>query len=56
MQQLRPYLLSNPLPTPASGVTEPALKKKPIAALLDQTYGEANAKTVEKSAKFTPPK
>lgn len=42
--------------TPANGATEPALKKKPLAALLDQTYGEANAKTAGKSVIFTPQK
>ena len=42
------------LPTHASGVKEPAPKKKPIAALLDQTYGTQNAKNAVKNVKFPP--
>ena len=57
--QKRAILLSsntNPLLTPANGVKEPALKKKPIAALLDQTYGGQNAKTAESNVISTPQK
>ena len=53
MQQSHPYLLSNRSHIPANGVSEPALKKKPIAALLVQIYGEASATTAEKNASFT---
>lgn len=56
MSQSRPYLLSNPQPTPVNGVTAPVPKKKPIAALLTQIYGEPNAKIAEKNDKFTPPR
>jgi hypothetical protein len=56
MQQSHPYLLSNRSHIPANGVSESALKKKPIAALLAQTYGEASATTAENVAKFTPVK
>jgi len=54
MTQSHPYLLLNRSHTPASGATEPAPKKKPIAALLGQIYGGQNAKTAEIDAKFTP--
>jgi hypothetical protein len=53
MKQSPPYLLLNRSHTPASGATEPAPKKKPIAALLGQIYGKPNAKTAEIDAKFT---
>ena len=56
MQQSHPYLLSNRSHIPANGASVPVLKKKPIAALLAQTYGEASATTAEKSVSFTPVK
>ena len=46
--------LLRPAQAPAIGVTEPALKKKPIAVLLGQMYGEPNAKTADKPAISTP--
>ena len=56
MQRSHPYLLSNRSHIPATGASESALKKKPIAAILTQIYGEASATTAEKNAKFTPAK
>jgi hypothetical protein len=53
MQQSHPYLLLNRSQALATGASVPALKKKPIAALLAQTYGEASATTAEKNASFT---
>lgn len=44
------------LQNPASGVAEPALKKKPIAALLTRIYGQPNAETAEKPVISTPVK
>lgn len=51
-----PYLLSSQMHTPASGANASVLKKKPIAALLTQIYGEPNAKTAVRNEIFTPAK
>ena len=54
MTQSQPCWLLKRSPDRANGVTEHVPKKKPIAAVLEQTYGEVNAKTVAKNV-ISPP-